>query len=224
MSIKALNKTAVREVRDVYYRNCDANRLSDRDLMILVLEPLIRNHCLSVVADQILEKGLSYLASLSEFELSVLLNLDEKQSFHLMAVFEISRRMQARKCDSAMIIRSPEDLVSFVSDLQYLDKEHFVLVYLNTKNRVIGRETISIGTLNASLVHPREVFKAAIRRGAATICAAHNHPSGDPTPSPEDIDTTKRLIEVGELVGIEFLDHVIIGGERHISLKQQGYV
>jgi DNA repair proteins len=93
---------------------------------------------------------------------------------------------------------------------------------LNTKNQVIGRQTLSIGSLNASIVHPREVFRAAIRRSSASILCAHNHPSGDPTPSPEDILLTKRLAEAGELIGIELLDHLVIGDNRYTSLKEAG--
>jgi DNA repair protein RadC len=95
-------------------------------------------------------------------------------------------------------------------------------LFLNTKNQVIGRQTLSIGSLNASIVHPREVFKAAIRRSSASIVCAHNHPSGDPTPSPEDIQLTKRLGEAGQLIGIELLDHLVIGDSRFISLKEMG--
>jgi DNA repair protein RadC len=92
-------------------------------------------------------------------------------------------------------------------ELRYLQKEHFVCLFLNTKNHVIGQETLSVGSLNASIVHPREVFRAAIKRSSASIICVHNHPSGDPTPSPEDIQLTHRLVEAGSIIGIEVLDH-----------------
>jgi len=95
---------------------------------------------------------------------------------------------------------------------------------LNTKNHIIARETLSMGTLNASLVHPREVFKAAVQKSSASIICVHNHPSGDPTPSPEDIALTKRLAEAGHLMGIDVLDHLVIGDGRFVSLKEQGYM
>lgn len=109
-----------------------------------------------------------------------------------------------------------------MEDLRYLQKEHFVCLFLNTKNHVLAQETLSIGSLNASIVHPREIFRAAIKRSSASIICAHNHPSGDPTPSPEDIQITERLVQAGELIGIEVLDHVIIGDKHYISLKEQG--
>lgn len=224
MSFITLNKSAVREVRDVFYRTCDSKCLSDKDLLTVVLEPLVRDRCVSLVIDQILEKGLPYLSTLSEFELSVLFDLDEKQSFYLMSVFELSKRLTRVRQEDAVVIRSPKDVTLVIEDLRNLDKEHFVVLYLNTKNRVIGRETISVGSLNAAIVHPREVFKAAIRRGAASIIASHNHPSGDSSPSPEDIQLTSRLVEAGNVIGIELLDHVIIGSTGHTSLKEMGHM
>ncbi|MNM59149.1 hypothetical protein D3C81_703940 [compost metagenome] len=95
---------------------------------------------------------------------------------------------------------------------------------MNTKNRVIFKEVISIGSLNAAIVHPREVFRAAIKRCSASLICAHNHPSGDSTPSPEDVNLTKRLVAAGEIIGIEVLDHVIIGGNQFYSLKEHGHI
>jgi DNA repair protein RadC len=106
-----------------------------------------------------------------------------------------------------------------MEDMRYYDREHFKCLYLNRKNQVISLETISIGGLANALVHPREVFKPAVKRSAAAVILIHNHPSGDPTPSKEDINITKRLIESGKLLGIEVLDHIIIGDGRYFSLK-----
>ncbi len=101
---------------------------------------------------------------------------------------------------------------------------NFICLYLNTKNQVIHRQTIFIGSLNTSIVHPREVFKEAFRRAAASIICLHNHPSGDPTPSREDIEVTKRLVECGQIIGIEVLDHIIIGDHKFVSLKEKGHI
>jgi DNA repair protein RadC len=111
-----------------------------------------------------------------------------------------------------------------MEELRYLQKEHFVCLFLNTKNQVISQETLSVGTLNASLVHPREVFRAAIKCSSASLICVHNHPSGDPTPSPEDIGLTRRLVEAGELIGISVLDHIVIGDRKFVSLKEQGFM
>ncbi len=108
--------------------------------------------------------------------------------------------------------------------MEYLDREHFMVISLNTKNMVISIETASIGSLASSIVHPREIFRNAIRIGAASVILAHNHPSGNPTPSSEDVEVTKRLYEVGSVVGICVLDHLIIGNGSYYSFKEEGLV
>ncbi len=109
-------------------------------------------------------------------------------------------------------VGQPEDVyaqaIPMITDFQ---KEHFISLYLNIKNKIIYKEVVSIGSLNANIVHPREVFRPACIRGAAHIVVAHNHPSGDPEPSREDIEITKKLVEAGKILGIEVLDHVVIG-------------
>lgn len=124
------------------------------------------------------------------------------------------------------IVRSPQDgrdIINKVLDMENLPSEHFVMMSLSTKNQVIGVHTIFQGSLNASIVHPREVFQRALLNNAASIVVAHNHPSGDPSPSREDIEVTKRLAEAGKLLGIEVLDHLIIGDNgRYVSLKERG--
>ena len=125
-------------------------------------------------------------------------------------------------------IRSPKDardVVVEVLDMENLTQEHFIMLSLNTKNKVVGVHTIFIGSVNASIVSPREVFQRALLNNAVGIIVAHNHPSGNPTPSTQDIDVTKRLVEAGQIVGIDILDHLIIGDEgRYTSLKEKGYI
>lgn len=125
------------------------------------------------------------------------------------------------------IIRSPEDgfkAACKVLELHEKSNEHFCIFTLNTKNKIVGVHTLFKGSLNASIVHPREVYQAALLNNAASIICFHNHPSGDPTPSREDIEVTKRLVEAGKIIGIEVLDHVIVGDERFVSLKEKGYL
>ena len=122
------------------------------------------------------------------------------------------------------IVSTPEKVYSLLKPLFLQDREVFFLLSLNTKNGVIAIRTISIGSLSANIVHPRQVFKAAILDSASHIIVAHNHPSGDPTPSKEDIELTKRLNEVSNLLSITLLDHVIIGEGRHYSLKETGHI
>ncbi len=123
------------------------------------------------------------------------------------------------------VIKSPTEVYQAAKQLLALHEkpqEHFCILCLNTKNKIVGVHTISIGSLNASIVHPREVFKAAILNNASRIICLHNHPSGDPEPSKEDIEITRRLVEAGEILGIEVLDHVIIGEQRYLSMKERG--
>ena len=119
---------------------------------------------------------------------------------------------------------TPEDVVRELADLRTAAQECFVTLTLDTKNRIIDKHLVTLGTLNASLAHPREVFKTAILDAAASIILAHNHPSGDPTPSAEDIRVTRQLVEVGRQVEIQILDHIIIGRPDHISLRETGMV
>lgn len=103
-------------------------------------------------------------------------------------------------------------------------KEKFITLYLDTKNQILKEEVVSIGSLNASIVHPREVFKAALLESSASVIMVHNHPSGDPSPSREDIMVTEKMVEGGKLLGIDVLDHIIIGDGRYVSLKDEGFV
>ena len=122
-------------------------------------------------------------------------------------------------------IKSPADVAKLAREvlgMHEMAEENFIILCLNTKNKIVGVHTISIGSLNASIVHPREVFKAALLNNAASIILAHNHPSGDPEPSRDDIETTHRLDNAGNILGINVLDHIIIGDGRYISLKEQG--
>jgi DNA repair protein RadC len=136
----------------------------------------------------------------------------------LCAVFEIGRR--AAECPpGGRPIRGPEDVLEHVRDLVRARREHFVVLLLNARHEMQRREVVSIGSLNASIVHPREVFLVAILHSAASVVLVHNHPSGDPEPSEEDLSITRRLVEVGELVGIGVLDHVIVGARGLVSFR-----
>jgi len=119
-------------------------------------------------------------------------------------------------------IRGPDDVIAFVGrKLRKEQREHFLVLLLNARHEVMGKETVSIGSLNASIVHPREVFKPAITASAASVILVHNHPSGDPEPSEEDLTITKRLVEAGELLGVQVLDHVIVAERGVVSLRSR---
>lgn len=171
----------------------------------------------------LLTEGIVGISIKTVEELNKLPGIGNNKAAALVASFELARKLASTIPDIRPIIKSPEDAAGLVmEEMRYLDREHFKAVLLDTINQLIAKVTISIGTLNFSCVHPRELFKSAIQRSAATIILVHNHPSGDPTPSREDIDVTKRVIDAGKIVGIEILDHLIIGNKRFESLKQKG--
>lgn len=143
----------------------------------------------------------------------------------LSAILRFARYVQDKPDGKRVIIRAPKDVYDLLrGTLEYLTVEQFVVLGMSTKNHVIVQHTVSIGSLNASIVHPRETFKMLIRRVCASAILVHNHPSGDPVPSEEDITLTKRLVEAGRILDIPVLDHVIIGLGRYVSLKEKGVI
>jgi len=143
---------------------------------------------------------------------------------HIPVYTVFLRRSDAFAVRELPAIRTAKDVALLLGDyLKDTDREHFVILLLDVKNVVIGINTVSVGILDSALVHPREVYKAAILANAASLIMAHNHPSGDPTPSPEDRRVTHRICEVGQLLGIEVLDHIVIGDRgRYYSFKEKG--
>jgi len=142
----------------------------------------------------------------------------------LLACLEISRRAAGWSAAERPVVSTPEDVTALCGpQLRGLDREHFWALALNTKNQLLRIFEVSVGSLNASIVHPRELFKDAVRSSAASVVVVHNHPSGDPTPSGADIQLTRRLVKAGDVLGIEVLDHVVIGdGGAHSSLRELG--
>lgn len=133
-------------------------------------------------------------------------------------------RMNPSTAQERFTIRSPKDAYECLRDMEHLTQEHFVVLGLNTKNQILFRQTVFIGSLNACIVHPSPIFQLLIKRNCASGIVAHNHPSGNPAPSQEDIQVTKRLMEAGEVMGVEILDSLIIGSGTYISLKEKGYM
>jgi len=164
------------------------------------------------------------LMDASEQQLIHIRGIGKGKARQITAILKLAQSLTipiAERCT----ISCPKDAFDLLEpELRYLNKEHFVCLFLNTKNRVISKEVISIGSLNSCIAHPREVFRSAIKHCSASLICVHNHPSGDCTPSPEDISLTKRLVEAGEIVGIEVLDHIVIGGNCFVSLRELGHV
>lgn len=163
------------------------------------------------------------LLEVTEEELLSIKGIGKVKVQQIIAALKLAR-MNPSPIEERYTIRSPQDAYNYLKDMQYLTQEHFVVIGLNTKNQILFRETVFIGSLNSSIVHPREVFKNLIKRSCASAIVCHNHPSGNTAPSPEDIQVTERLMEAGMIVGIDIIDHLIIGFESYVSLKEKGYM
>ncbi len=166
--------------------------------------------------------GIQGLGEASATDICDLTGLEGFEVVRSQALLELGRRIGGAGKGPVSSITSAGDVVELLEFLKDEKREHFYAVLLNSKNGVIRTHQVHIGTVNMSIVGPREVFREAIREGAASIIVAHNHPSGDPTPSPEDIDVTTKLSEIGAMLDIPLLDHVIIGERRWVSLKEKG--
>lgn len=204
-----------------------ASHLSNQELLAILLASGTKNESVMELSNRVLVhfEGINLLSNAAIEELTAIRGIGPAKGITILAATELGKRMNSYKPDKRYTIRSPEDGADYImEEMRSLVQEHFVVIFLNTKNQIIHSQTIFIGSLNASIVHPREVFREAVKRSAASIICAHNHPSGDPTPSQEDIHVTRRLVESGKMIGIELLDHLIIGDRKFISLKEKGYL
>ena len=204
--------------------------LSEAELLAIVLGGGTKNINAVDLAIQLLSKhkDLRQLREASLEELMLEKGIGPAKAVSIKAALELGRRA-AIDAPAKMYIKSPEDVINAAAganmeEMRYFDRKHFRVMYLDRKGGLLVMEDVSVGGLHSSIVHPREVFKTAVKKSAASMILIHNHPSGDPTPSREDIDITNRLIEAGKLMGIEVLDHVIIGDNTYCSLKARGLI
>ena len=199
-----------------------AENLKDSELLAILLRTGTTGKNVIEIASQILAKySKKRLMQMTYEDLSKINGIDSAKATTLLAAFELSKRALEVNDTNLPMITTAKDAVAQLSDMRELKKEHFVVLYLNAKNKLVHKETISMGTLNANLVHPREVFEPALKHSAAQIVVAHNHPSGDPKPSEDDLEITKRLTEAGKMMGIEVMDHVIVSKNSHFSFKEE---
>ncbi|QQK82004.1 DNA repair protein RadC [Salicibibacter cibi] len=204
-----------------------ADHLSNQELLAILLRTGTTSETVLQLAYRLLSEfeGIMMLKEASLEELQAIKGIGQVKAIELLAALELGKRIHTTHQGERYAIKTPEDVTDYVmEEMRFLTQEHFVAIYLNTKNQVLHKKTLFIGSLNASIVHPREVFKEALRRSAASIVCLHNHPSGDPSPSKEDREVTKRLVECGKVLGVEVLDHIIIGDQRYTSLREHGII
>lgn len=193
-------------------------KLSNADLLAIILRSGKKGQNVISLASKILNKfGDRELAKAGLEDLKKHPGLGPAKACEIIACFELGRRLLNGK--KTQIYLSPKDVWNELREIREHKKEHFMIFYLDTRNQEIKRETISIGSLNASLVHPREVFEPAIRNLAAQIILAHNHPSGDPEPSDNDLEITRTLVKGGKILGIAVVDHIIVTKDKFLSFK-----
>jgi DNA repair protein RadC len=202
-----------------------AEALSNSELLAIILGSGMRGKSVIQLSQELLTKfgGLEHLADATIEELCEVKGLGRAKAVQLRALVALAGRLSQKNQSVKVKIDHPESAYNLVrEELERQKKEVFTIILMDVKGYVINQQVVSIGTLSHSLIHPREVFYPAIRHKAASILLAHNHPSGDPTPSKEDLSVTEKLIEVGKVMGIPVRDHLIIGRDRYISLRQQG--
>jgi len=194
-----------------------------------LLAGCLRESANGYVVDALIETypNIGELMNASEDEICLIRGIGVVKAKQLKAILEFARKAHTPDMNKRFIIKSPKDVYDLVrTDMEFLQVEHFDVIGLSTKNHVIFRGNISIGSLNASLVHPREAFKELIKRSCASCVLVHNHPSSDPMPSNEDIILTNNLVECGKVLDIEVLDHIIVGatGGGYVSFKEKGFI
>ena len=199
--------------------------LSNTELIAILIGSGQREESAMVLASKILatrDDGIKYLSTAKPEELLRVSGIGEAKACRIAAAVELGKRLSEGGGKKRTKFGSPEEIAAlFMEEMRLETKEFFRILLLNTRNELIGKELISIGNITSSIVDPRDVFKPAIKRGAASIVLIHNHPSGNPEPSDADILVTNRLIQAGELLEVKVLDHLIIGDGKFVSLKKR---
>ncbi|MDO5707416.1 MAG: DNA repair protein RadC [Andreesenia angusta] len=204
-----------------------AGTLSAAELLAIIIKTGSKEDSAIGLANRLLSKttkGIEDIADMSIEELKEVKGIGDAKAAQIIASLELGRRANSARFKK-MKITNPTDLSDyFINEMAYLKREYFNIVMLDNKNFIIEIHTVSIGSLNSTIVHPREVYKNAIRRSSASIILVHNHPSGDTNPSKEDIAITERLVECGNILGIKVLDHIIVGENGYFSFKEQNLI
>lgn len=202
-----------------------AQAMGNSELLAILLRTGSQNESALRMAEHLLEQqgGLAGFGNATIEDVEKIKGIGSAKATTILAAIELGRRVAVLSTSERVVVRSPDDVAALLLPrFRFETREHFVAVLLSTKNHVLKTPIISIGSLNASIVHPRELFREAINASAASVILAHNHPSGDPTPSPEDISLTRKLTEAGQLLDIPVLDHIVLGDGKYVSFKEKG--
>jgi len=203
-----------------------AEALSAQEILALILGRGIAGESVAVTAQRLLNQfgSIKGMAGASLEELAQVRGIGAAKASQIKAAFELANRLDGYpESGNKPVVKTPDEVVRLVKGrLKGKKREHFLVILLDTRSQLIKISEISIGSLDSSIVHPREVFKEALSASAASVIFAHNHPSGDPEPSEDDVKLTERLANAGEVMGIDVLDHVIIGDKTYLSLKREG--
>lgn len=204
-----------------------AQALSVAELLAIIIKTGNRDTSALGLANSLLSNssnGIAGVMDMSIEEMKEIKGIGLAKAAQLTAAFELGRRALAFQAEKTKITHPSDVCNYFINRMSHLKKEHFNILMLDNKNYIIEDHNVSIGSLNSAIVHPREVFKHAIKRSSASIILVHNHPSGNTDPSKEDIAITKRLVECGNIIGIDVLDHIIIGKDDYFSLKEKSII
>lgn len=220
-----IHEIAIHERPTERLRIKGAGSLSDAELLAVILRTGTKQENVVRMCQRVLsEYSLAKLSCADCAGLMKIHGIGKVKAAQITAVFELSRRLETFCEEPKRKIKSPDDVYHFIyPHLREKKREKFIVLYMDTKNQIIRTELISIGSLNSSVVHPREIFKPAFLESSASVILVHNHPSGDSRPSTEDIAMTQKVYQAGKILGIDVLDHIIIGDKTFTSLKQDGY-
>ena len=206
-----------------------AEKLSEKELLSIIIRTGTKKERADQIALRLLDKcgqnGIQSLWNMNCTDLKKIPGIGRVKAIQILCVCELARRLASGKRLLGTKITSPEDVVAYYNvHLKYLEKECLILLILDSKNKILSEEILSVGTINTAIVEPREIFLATLKKNGVSIILLHNHPSGDPTPSKEDIYATERIIHAGQLLGITLNDHIIIGQNAYISLRGENYL
>lgn len=206
-----------------------ASSLGNAELLAILLRTGTQQASVLHIAEEVLaryrDRGIVELVNMAPQELAEIKGVGLAKAATVVAAIELGRRLSMKAAEHVEAVHGPEDAARYaIPRLRHEQREHFVAMLLDRRNHILAMRDVSIGNQSASVVHPREVFRLAIQHSAASLIVLHNHPSGDPTPSQEDVAVTQRLVDAGKIMDIPVLDHIVLGGDKFISLKEEGMV